>query len=104
MRFYGRFAAAWGTVWLVLFAIAFLSRSHINLGEGGMILCLLGSLVYAAVRAISDRTSSIQQQTLLQENAALRAALTQQHAAAYGPPAQPGAVPPAYVHQWQAPR
>ena len=49
-RFYGHFAAAYGTFWFVLLCAALVSQSHIDAGAFGMIGFPLIALVYAAIR------------------------------------------------------
>ncbi len=50
MRFYGRFASAYGTMMLVVFAASFLTQSHIRLGMVGYYGFPLVALGYAVVR------------------------------------------------------
>lgn len=49
-RFYGHFAAAYGTFWLVLLLFAFLSRSHIDAGAFGMFGFPIMAFLYALMR------------------------------------------------------
>ncbi len=49
-RFYGHFAAAYGSCWLILFLAAFITQSHINLGELGFFGFPAISFVYAYLR------------------------------------------------------
>lgn len=52
-KFYGHFAAAYGTIWLGLLAVAVLTQSHINAGTFGMIGFPAIAIVYAVVRTNS---------------------------------------------------
>ena len=47
IRFYGHFAAAYGTCWLLLFLCALVTQSRINLGELGFFGFPAISAVYA---------------------------------------------------------
>jgi hypothetical protein len=94
MKLYGRFAAAWGTLWLAMFALALLTRTHVNLDTGGTFFVLLGCGIYAALRAAHDKKQPDRLQVLEQENASLRAWFQQQHAHAAAPPSPPVAAPP----------
>lgn len=49
-RFYGHFAAAYGTIWLALLFAALVSRSHIDAGEFGLFGFPVIALIYAFVR------------------------------------------------------
>ena len=49
-RFYGHFAAAYGTFWLVMLGTAILSGSHIDAGAFGLIGFPLIAAVYAIAR------------------------------------------------------
>jgi hypothetical protein len=49
-RFYGHFAAAYGSCWLLLFLVAFVTQSNINLGELGFFGFPAISLGYAYLR------------------------------------------------------
>jgi hypothetical protein len=50
-RFYGHFAAAFGTFWFCLFVAAVVTQSHVNAGTFGMCGFPVLALVYAALRA-----------------------------------------------------
>ena len=50
-RFYGHFAAAYGTFWLCLFVAAVVSQSHVNAGTFGMCGFPVLALVYAVARS-----------------------------------------------------
>lgn len=69
-RFYGHFAAAYGTMWFVLFAVALITQSHINLGEFGMFGFPIISLLYAAFRTTSSKTTSPNEVAELRERIA----------------------------------
>ena len=59
MKFYGHFAAAYGTCWLVVLVVAFLTGSHIETGLFGLVGFPLGALAYAAFRVTaSERDES----------------------------------------------
>ena len=45
------FAAAFGTVWLLLLAISFATRSVVNVQPLGIAAILVASLTFAAIRA-----------------------------------------------------
>ena len=49
-RFYGHFAAVYGSCWLIMFLVAFVTQSYINLGELGFFGFLAISLGYAYLR------------------------------------------------------
>ena len=49
-RFYGYFAAAYGTMWLAMFFVALITWSHIDAGAFGFIGFPLLALGYAVVR------------------------------------------------------
>jgi hypothetical protein len=50
IKFYGHFAAAYGSCWLLLFLYAIATQSRINLGELGMYGLPAISAVYAYFR------------------------------------------------------
>ena len=50
IKFYGYFAAAYGSCWLLLFACAFITQSRIDLGELGFFGFPVISTVYAYFR------------------------------------------------------
>jgi hypothetical protein len=54
IKFYGHFAAAFGSCWLLLFLCAFISQSRINLGEWGLLGPPVISAVYAYFRFKSN--------------------------------------------------
>ena len=56
-RFYGHFAAAYGTFWLVLLGAALLSQSHIAAGEFGLFGFPIIAFIYAAIRVSSQPDS-----------------------------------------------
>jgi hypothetical protein len=49
-RFYGYFAAAYGTIWFGMVVIAVLGRKHVNAGEFGLWGFPVIALFYAAIR------------------------------------------------------
>jgi hypothetical protein len=57
-RFYGHFAAAYGTIWLVMMLVAMLTQSHIDAGMFGLIGFPIISLIYAAIRVSSSDSGS----------------------------------------------
>jgi cbb3-type cytochrome oxidase subunit 3 len=59
LRFYEHFAAAYGTIWLVLMLVALISNTHINAGLFGLIGFPILSLAYAFVRK-SQADGSVQ--------------------------------------------
>ncbi len=50
IKFYAHFAAAYGSCWLVLFMVAFITQSRIDLGELGFFGFPAISVVYAYYR------------------------------------------------------
>ena len=54
IKFYGHFAAAYGSCWLLLFLCAFITQSSINLKEFGMFGLPAISAVYAYFRFKSN--------------------------------------------------
>lgn len=50
-RFYGHFAAAYGTIWLGMLLIAVLGRKHVNAGEFGLWGFPVIALFYALIRS-----------------------------------------------------
>jgi hypothetical protein len=58
-RFYGHFAAAYGTIWFCLMLFALLTTSHVNTGAFGMFGFPVIALIYAIVRssAVSGQDS-----------------------------------------------
>ena len=50
IRFYGHFAAAYGTCWLLLFLVAIITQSSIHMGELGMFGLPVASAIYAYLR------------------------------------------------------
>ena len=51
MTFIRDFAAAFGTIWLLLLAISFANRSSMQVQPLGIVVILVGSLAFAAIRA-----------------------------------------------------
>jgi hypothetical protein len=58
MKFYGHFAAAYGTIWLLLLGLALITQSHVDAGAFGFFGFPLISLVYAWIRAANDSPRS----------------------------------------------
>ena len=52
IRFYGHFAAAYGTLWLIMLFAAVVSQSHLDAGLFGLIGFPFIALVYAIVRMV----------------------------------------------------
>jgi hypothetical protein len=61
-RFYGYFAAAYGTIWFCLMLAAVVSQSHINAGAFGLYGFPVIALIYAIIRsfAASDHASELE--------------------------------------------
>ena len=59
LRFYGHFAAAYGTLWLVTVFIALVSNSSINTGYFGLIGYPLIALIYAVSRMVFAGTNDL---------------------------------------------
>jgi len=64
-KFYGHFAAAYGTCWLVLLLAALVSQSHINAGAFGMFGFPVIALIYAIVRSVSATTGALDEELAL---------------------------------------
>ena len=58
MRFYGYFAAAYGTFWLLLFGLAIITQSHIDAGWFGIVGFPLIALIYAGIRMTTHQGSA----------------------------------------------
>jgi hypothetical protein len=56
MKFYGHFAAAYGTFWLLLLGLALITRSHIDAGPFGLFGFPIIALVYALIRVGTDQS------------------------------------------------
>ena len=52
IRFYGHFAAAYGTLWLVMLLVALLTQSHIDAGLFGLVGFPIIALIYAIARLV----------------------------------------------------
>jgi hypothetical protein len=50
MKFYGHFAAAYGTIWFVMMLYAFLTHSHVNAGSFGLFGFPIIAFFYALIR------------------------------------------------------
>jgi hypothetical protein len=55
-RFYGHFAAAYGTCWLVLLALAMVTMSNIQTGLFGLLGFPVISILYAIIRMTRPST------------------------------------------------
>ena len=68
MKFYGHFAAAYGTMWLAMLGLALITQTRINTGTFGLIGFPIIALVYAFIRLWSepshDETMRLQQRLL----------------------------------------
>jgi hypothetical protein len=58
MKFYGHFAAAYGTIWLLLLVAALLTQSHIDAGAFGIFGFPIIALVYALIRLSTDQSAN----------------------------------------------
>ena len=58
MKFYGHFAAAYGTIWFALLCVALLTQKHINAGQFGMFGFPVIAFFYALLRMASDESSN----------------------------------------------
>jgi len=58
MKFYGHFAAAYGTIWLAMVCVALVTQKHINAGQFGMFGFPVIAFFYALLRMASDNSSS----------------------------------------------
>jgi hypothetical protein len=56
MKFYGHFAAAYGTIWLLLLGLSLITQSHINAGAFGLFGFPVIALVYALIRIGTDQS------------------------------------------------
>ena len=56
MRFYGHFAAAYGTCWLVMLSLALLTQSRINSGLFGLLGFPALAAIYAVIRIVTKPT------------------------------------------------
>src|ERR1700730_7201124 len=55
MKFYGHFAAAYGTIWLLLLGLSLITRSHIDAGAFGLCGFPVIALVYVLIRMGTDQ-------------------------------------------------
>ncbi len=53
-RFYGHFAAAYGTIWLAMMFVAVAGQTHVNAGEFGLYGFPVIAALYACIRLASD--------------------------------------------------
>jgi hypothetical protein len=53
--FYTYFSSAYSTLWLIMFAIAFLTTSHVDAGVFGVIGFPIISAIYAFMRRTNDK-------------------------------------------------
>jgi hypothetical protein len=56
MKFYGHFATAYGTIWLLLIGLSLITQSHINAGAFGLFGFPIIALVYALIRIGTDQS------------------------------------------------
>jgi len=75
LRFYEHFACAYGTIWLVLLACAFLIQEHIDAGAFGLFGFPVIALIYAFIRKAGESAVADEREALRAEIARLRAAL-----------------------------
>jgi hypothetical protein len=61
MKFYGHFAAAYGTIWLLMLGLALITQSHINAGTFGLFGFPIIAFVYALIRIGADQSPSVVQ-------------------------------------------
>jgi len=83
-RFYGHFAAAYGTFWLILLLVAVVSQSHVDAGGFGMFGFPLIALVYAVIRTTTTARETDEVQQLRERVARLEGALEEAHGGAGG--------------------
>jgi hypothetical protein len=71
MKFYGHFAAAYGTIWLLLLGLSLITQSHIDAGAFGIFGFPIIALVYALIRLGTDQSPnevwSLQQRVAMLE-------------------------------------
>jgi cytochrome c-type biogenesis protein CcmH/NrfG len=72
LRFYEHFACAYGTLWLVILALALFTHSYFNTGQFGMVGFPIISLIYAFIRRSQDRREDDLIQSLQKEIERLR--------------------------------
>ena len=82
-RFYGHFAAAYGTFWFVIFAVALLTQSNVNAGEFGLYGFPLIALLYAFVRMTMTPQTPGEVAQLRERVARLEGALDEAHGTTY---------------------
>ena len=58
MKFYGHFAAAYGTIWLLLLGLSVITQSHINAGPFGLFGFPIIALFYALIRLGADQSAN----------------------------------------------
>jgi hypothetical protein len=56
MKFYGHFAAAYGTIWLLLLGLSLITQSHIDAGPFGLCGFPIIALIYALIRIGTDQS------------------------------------------------
>jgi hypothetical protein len=74
-RFYGHFAAAYGTIWILLLLAAMVTGSHINAGEFGLYGFPILSAIYAMIRVSGHGARSRETEDLRARVADLEARL-----------------------------
>ena len=85
-RFYGHFAAAYGTFWLVILGVAVLTQLNVNAGEFGLYGFPLFALLYAFGRMMMAPQTQGEVAQLRERVARLEGALDE----ARGTPFDPG--------------
>ncbi len=59
-RFYGHFAAAYGTIWFVMMLAAVFSQSHVNAGAFGFCGFPIIALIYAFLRSNEETSETLE--------------------------------------------
>jgi hypothetical protein len=58
MKFYGHFAAAYGTIWLLMLGLSLITQSRIDAGAFGLCGFPIIAFVYALIRIGADQSPS----------------------------------------------
>ena len=64
MKFYGHFAAAYGTIWLLMLGVSLITQSHIDAGLLGLVGFPIIALVYAFIRHYQSSSDTDQEHAL----------------------------------------